>query len=554
MPTTPQLALRYPAPSEYVTDGANAVKRLADDVEANLLRRRVLSVLDYGAIGDDTADDTAAIDETLAALALFGGGVLLFPGGLTYLTDGGHVVPADVVVRADGASIHHVGDNTCLDFNAGGEFRNKHRSGMVGGHLIGNAGAGAVGIEAGNMWGWHLTAVEIEGYALGTGLLLSNVAHFLEGTSLRGVRIQGCLCGLRFRRSTGTESFAYTYIHELSINVIADGIGIDLGGDSASLVYLYNSIIQANIWLEGNNGIAVRVGANFNSDNNRYHITGEIPDALGLSGVSGLKNLGGTFKGYGHVNVKDGPNDLALGTTRVLAFYNPTDSASGTDAGRTFEMVATANPDVGYEAAFGFITGAGVSSPFAAYFDSAGNEWAVYAVPFGQQPADGSKVLSVGPEGVRAAGLYRTDSVVTARGSRTSGNLALTSTAWDAIDSAALDCIVDAVAGDVLRVDVSALWNDEAVAAFMDIVTVVAGSVVNHISGAGPGGNGLAAWRAAPGVLSGVGGSTLYTVQAGDIDAATVRLRLLYKVSSSAGRAIYADANMPLVVTVQNLG
>lgn len=89
-------------PSQYATatrSGAPAVGR----------GEIVFNVKDYGAAGDGATDDTAAINAAINAMpsvaGAFGGvsGVLHFPAG-RYLTDGGHVIPADkrMTIRGDG--------------------------------------------------------------------------------------------------------------------------------------------------------------------------------------------------------------------------------------------------------------------------------------------------------------------------------------------------------------------------------------------------------------------------------------------------------------------
>lgn len=68
----------------------------------------VFNVKDYGAQGNGTANDTAAINAAITAMPsianTFGGvaGVLFFPAG-RYLTDGGHTIPADKRMQVRGA-------------------------------------------------------------------------------------------------------------------------------------------------------------------------------------------------------------------------------------------------------------------------------------------------------------------------------------------------------------------------------------------------------------------------------------------------------------------
>jgi len=94
----------------YSSSGAGAVTRPLNDKLDD-----VISVKDFGAVGDGNADDTLAIQNALDACGAAGGGVCFFPSG-TYLgsihtSPHPHavwLVPANVTVRGVGAF------NTCL--------------------------------------------------------------------------------------------------------------------------------------------------------------------------------------------------------------------------------------------------------------------------------------------------------------------------------------------------------------------------------------------------------------------------------------------------------
>jgi Pectate lyase superfamily protein len=70
----------------------------------------VVNVKDFGAAGDGTTNDTAAINSALAAVAAADGGTLLFPAG-TYMTSGGHVVPAYTHIQGREPSSRYWGHN-----------------------------------------------------------------------------------------------------------------------------------------------------------------------------------------------------------------------------------------------------------------------------------------------------------------------------------------------------------------------------------------------------------------------------------------------------------
>jgi hypothetical protein len=63
------------------------------------------NVKEYGALGDGTTDDTAAVQATLDAIVTASGGVLYWPRG-KYLTDGGFSFTVPITVVGDGSSAY----------------------------------------------------------------------------------------------------------------------------------------------------------------------------------------------------------------------------------------------------------------------------------------------------------------------------------------------------------------------------------------------------------------------------------------------------------------
>lgn len=345
-----------------------------------------------------TGTDTGAIDAAIAALPA-GGGVLVFPAGQSYTTTGGHLLPVGTVLRAHGATITHTGNNVCFQFNQTGSFNLDKPTGATGLRLIGNAGTSAVGVEVGNCWGFHIDG-QIGSYTAGRGLLFNNVTNWTEGVDIDNLKVDACAVGVQFRRTTGTFSFGYLRARHLSINVPASGIGIDIGGDSTTSVYLYNADIEANIWLNGNNAVAVRVGPNTATDNLRVNIVGEVPGGGSYTGLVGLKNTeGGTFKAFGHFNIKTAPNSITGSFTRILATGTPrADSMSGVSGADTFQAWLVANEDVSHNAMVGFIDGTNRSIPFVAGY--AGNDaFRVYSMALNGHPSDSAPLFSVDGNG-----------------------------------------------------------------------------------------------------------------------------------------------------------
>lgn len=79
-------SINFSAGTTVTSTWLNAVDAATFDYVGN--------IMDYGAVGDGTTDDTAAITSLLAS----GKKYFYFPGGYTFLTDGGHSLPSGTVL------------------------------------------------------------------------------------------------------------------------------------------------------------------------------------------------------------------------------------------------------------------------------------------------------------------------------------------------------------------------------------------------------------------------------------------------------------------------
>lgn len=133
---------------------------------------------------------------------------------------------------------------------------------------------------------------------------------------------------------------------------------------------------------------------------------------------------------------------------------------------------------------------------------------------------------------------------------------AFTSTSWAAVDATNLALSVPASAGDQIEVGLSCRIDSEAFELYLDVGTIVSSSLVNFVSGLGTGGStrGVQAWTGLISVVSHVGGSVLYTVQAGDLASGAVALHLYGRLNAAGTKSINAQANIPVHFWVKNLG
>ncbi|MFJ6440272.1 right-handed parallel beta-helix repeat-containing protein [Streptomyces sp. NPDC091649] len=107
------------------------------------------SVMAYGAVGDGTTDDSAAIQAALDATAAAGGGVVAFPARRTYAVSTYLHVPARTTIKAHGATIKATGTVGILrNWRTGDSFTGYDGNGDItieGGTWDANAADGTAG-------------------------------------------------------------------------------------------------------------------------------------------------------------------------------------------------------------------------------------------------------------------------------------------------------------------------------------------------------------------------------------------------------------------------
>lgn len=135
----------------------------------------------------------------------------------------------------------------------------------------------------------------------------------------------------------------------------------------------------------------------------------------------------------------------------------------------------------------------------------------------------------------------------------TSGDLTLNNTSWT--NTGITDITVAASTGDVVEASISGRWGNQSVTSGLDVATIVSASPVNYL---GTGGSGTAfgpsGWVGNSGVLTDIGASILYTVQAGDISGGNVTFRIRYRTGSAVNKGLFASADTPFQWSVKNFG
>lgn len=141
--------------------------------------------------------------------------------------------------------------------------------------------------------------------------------------------------------------------------------------------------------------------------------------------------------------------------------------------------------------------------------------------------------------------------------SRSSTSLTTSSTSFVDVDTA-LDIVLDAQAGDVIEVGLSAVCSSSTTFGLIafDVFTIVSAAPVNSLSNATDGVNGWRTQNPNSGNLTPVSGSAMMALVAGDISGGLVTLRLRWKVSNGADTAtLYADSpSRRIHLWAKNLG
>lgn len=144
---------------------------------------------------------------------------------------------------------------------------------------------------------------------------------------------------------------------------------------------------------------------------------------------------------------------------------------------------------------------------------------------------------------------------------RTAGNVTFGTAAFN-VDTA-MDLTLTAQVGDCIECSVSGLWNITTGSdASLTVVTIVAGSIVNYITGIVLAvGSGVPGWYGPNrNTAAGVSGSALtgsaapYVVVAGDISSGAVTLRLRGLGGGTGSHVLNATATTPFWFWAKNLG
>ena len=162
--------------------------------------RMPINVKDYGAQGDGTTDDTAAIQAAFDASVPTGGQTVFFPAG-TYKTTGTLNSRPSLRIVGSGPSsvIRYTGSAYALLFGSGSLDVDDPWTGMSIEDLrvTGTATATGGGIKVRGATRWSITNVRVDGFTNACGILLGG-ASFIG--RIQGGRIRTCSIGISAKK------------------------------------------------------------------------------------------------------------------------------------------------------------------------------------------------------------------------------------------------------------------------------------------------------------------------------------------------------------------
>lgn len=271
-----------------------------------------ISVKDFGAVGDGSTDDTAAIQAAIDAAV---NGEVFFPSGTYKITSTLYrkaptYAAGDVVyLRGEGSYasvISVVGDITGFAcYGDTGTVGGMSNIGMISATNTYNGGGG-VTFSAPNSIGvllrdsFQFAIVNCTFEQFGIGVKINNYTTFSEGTYMSNTWCRNNSIGLYFKVDSGTDSFSHTQLEDMKIQIAKDSAtdiwctGVLVEGNFASggsPAQIYNSRFHCNFWTGDNVGDSAFMG-NFV----RFKDHGRISDSF----------IQWTFERYGKITIEEG--------------------------------------------------------------------------------------------------------------------------------------------------------------------------------------------------------------------------------------------------------
>ena len=366
----------------------------------------IVSVKDFGAVGNGVADDTAAIQ---AAINAAKNKKLYIPSGTYRITSTLQVVSPNYAAN-DTLDIFGDGQNnttivTSSDITAlkiqdtagekggitGVGFLNDGNTYSGSGVVVFN-NSNSIGILVQDCFQYVINNCKIEMFSV--GIKLHNFAYWTEGTKIINTYSLRNNRGILMKRenTSATESYSHTLIAETNIQIPKDnasgdwGEGITVEGVTGGTgpAELYNAYIQANLWTSDSVGTSVNLARYLlltqkgRISNSHINMVFERFGKIQLNGDAYIKNSFTFFSSLdpSQVTLEDNNTNDAnkfRSSYRGNLNFNSVNMSEANWEGTGY--TATLDQGLAYNSAtaFQFGLGTGLSFPFVTSLSGSGN-------------------------------------------------------------------------------------------------------------------------------------------------------------------------------------
>lgn len=161
-----------------VEANVTAIETNVKAIEQLMNDKNTLSVLDYGAVGDGITDDTVAIQNTIDAKVLLGGGTVSIPAGNFMISQ--IILPSEITIKGesqDSTTLSQIaGSNTDMVVSKDYDTADIYRAGMVDLRLNGNFFSGNWNDATNTYNNTSGGGVKVRGYGLIFKIGIYNIA------------------------------------------------------------------------------------------------------------------------------------------------------------------------------------------------------------------------------------------------------------------------------------------------------------------------------------------------------------------------------------------
>jgi hypothetical protein len=377
----------------------------------------VFNVKAFGAVGDDTGDQTAAFNATYAAAVAAGGGTIFMPCG-TYRLTGTFTIHSQLVnfegENESCALIHHVPATFIPGVVIQMSPFSVEPAGYYGKFGIVGTATGSAGLQTGCIVGAVFQQIFATGYtgASAAGIRVQdrldcfpdNGGAWTERNTWDNVWAGGVptsiyptdpynTTGWIFETvgSPSNTSFGYNRFLNVSANAHSGQIGFWF----KTGVFMYNTSFTSTCNMDDGASFTsppTCIQSDGNVAENEYMVTGEYSGAHTAQSVH--VTASGNFWGWGTVNILSPGGVITPGVydgaakqqqvARVTSLNTSQswDTGTATIGGTpvTPQIIAADNAGI---MNFGYFSGNSISSPFISIFDSANNTFSLCALGFG---------------------------------------------------------------------------------------------------------------------------------------------------------------------------